>query len=485
MIFFKSVAIFLVLIFTGCSVKNSGTPVHSLVKSNVPPPMCSENNMTTVTDELTLEPELPESSYQIHDLDHYPQKITPYVNLNSSNQTALYEIQKHFDENYYRPWNYTVAPICMKEAAWPISTFKSGFGSNLKPVPRSWFTEMEAQSNFKDFSTLNQYAIATKWMNMRVFPTAKPLYKNPILPGEGFPFDLLQNSTIQFNEPLFISHASLDGGWIYVFSNSASGWVEADSVAVLSNEDIDTLRKKEKLFITDDNIPLQNTDKHFVTYSRIGMVLPFSKESNDNYKALYVDTNGKIKELFIPKASAHIGSSLINSDELIKLGTHMLNNTYGWGGMFGERDCSSTIRDFVTPFGIWLPRNSSQQAKKGEVISFKDLNNSQRIALIKEKGVPFETILYKKGHVLLYVGMYEDHVMVMHNIWGIRTKDKEGKQGRAIVGRTIISTLEFGADVEDFDPNSLLLSTLVSMNIFTKIPAPIVNKKVKTKLSKL
>ena len=242
----------------------------------------------------------------------------------------------------------------------------------------------------------------------------------------------------------------MDGGWVYVFSNSASGWVEADSVAVLSNVDIDRLKSKEKLFITDDKIPLRNTDKRFVAYSRIGMVLPFLKDSDDNYKALYVDKNGKINELLVPKESAHIGSSLINKEELIKLGTHMLNNTYGWGGMFGERDCSSMIRDFVTPFGIWLPRNSAQQAKKGEVISFKDLNNSQKIELDQRKRVPFETILYKKGHVLLYVGIYEDNVMVMHNIWGIRTKDKDGKKGRSIVGHTVISTLELGADVEEF-----------------------------------
>jgi len=230
---------------------------------------------------------------------------------------------------------------------------------------------------------------------------------------------------------------------------------------------------------------LRDSDKRFVAYSRIGMVLPLSEETADNYKVLYVDSSGKTKELFIPKESAHIGSSLINKDELVKLGSHLLRNTYGWGGMFEERDCSSMIRDFVTPFGIWLPRNSAQQAKKGEVISFKDLNNSQKIVLIKEKGVPFETILYKKGHVLLYVGTYEDSVMVMHNIWGIRTKDKEGLKGRVIVGRAVISTLELGADVENFDSSNMLLSTLVSMNIFTKVPTPIVQKKEKVKLSKL
>ena len=488
MIFFRYVTIGLMLIFSGCSAKSSSVVTQAPVSMNVPP-ICTDGNATTVLDEIIsvqeIEAELPQTFTKVSDLDHYPQMITPYVNLNANNQINMYDIQKHFDENYYRPWSYQAAPICAKEAAWYISAFRAGFGSNLKPLPTSWFSEMEVQSNFQAFSTLNQYAIATKWMNMRVFPTANPLYKNPQRAGDGYPFDLIQNSSVAFNEPLFISHTSLDGAWVYVFTNSASGWIEANGVTILGKEQVETLKRKEKLFITEDKIPLRDSDKRFVAYSRIGMVLPLSEETSDTYKALYVDNSGKIKELFVPKESAHIGSSLINKEELMKVGTHLLRNTYGWGGMFEERDCSSMIRDFVTPFGIWLPRNSAQQAKKGEVISFKDLNNSQKIALIKEKGVPFETILYKKGHVLLYVGIYEESVMVMHNIWGIRTKDKEGTKGRVIVGRAVISTLELGSDIENFDSSNMLLSTLVSMNIFTKMPIPIAQKKEKAKLSKL
>jgi hypothetical protein len=205
-----------------------------------------------------------------------------------------------------------------------------------------------------------------------------------------------------------------------------------------------------------------------MTLSRIGMVLPLLEETSSGYKALCVDSGGNVKELLVPKASAHVGIDLINKKTLIQLGNNLLNTTYGWGGMFQERDCSSTIRDFAIPFGIFLPRNSKEQAKRGEVFSFKGLRNDQKIALIKEKGVPFETILYKKGHVLLYIGTYEDKVMVLHNIWGVRTRDAKGVAGRAVIGKTIISTLELGKEVENFDPKGMLLSTLVSMNIFTK-----------------
>ena len=37
---------------------------------------------------------------------------------------------------------------------------------------------------------------------------------------------------------------------------------------------------------------------------------------------------------------------------------------YGWGGIDGGRDCSSTIKDLLTPFGIWLPRDSKDQYRR-------------------------------------------------------------------------------------------------------------------------
>jgi len=485
---YKSLAVVVLMILSGCSASKSP---HITQKLLTPPPplICKDVNVSINSDEQLLaqemENEIPQYGKKVNDLEKFPQDISVYIDRNANNQENIYEIQKEFEANYYRPWSYITAPICMKEAAWPIGAFKGGYGSNLKPHDPLWFREMEVQSNFKAFSTLNRYAITTRWMNLRVLPTIKPLYKNPARPGDGYPFDLLQNSSVGFNEPIFLSHYSLDGAWAYIFTNNASGWVEANSIVTLTNEQVELLKSKEKLFITEDRVALKDGDNRFVSYSRIGMALPYNKENDNGYKALFVDTSGNIRELNIPKASAHIGIRFINKEELNKLGSNLLRNTYGWGGMFEERDCSSMIRDYLTPFGIWLPRNSAQQAKKGEVISFKDLNNTQKIALIKEKGIPFETILYKKGHVLLYVGTYEDNVMVMHNVWGIRTKDKDGVKGRVVVGRAVISTLELGSDVENFDSDNMLLTTLVSMNIFTKAPIPLVQKKEKAKLSKL
>lgn len=484
------VSIFGMLIFLhGCTQAHPKLSSHDLgVKSFAP--VCNDLNGSDETYNTALPQDidtddLPATIKKVNDLDYFPQVLAPYFDINFTNQETAFEVQKHFEERYYSPWMYTAAPICAKEAKWPVTAFTGGYGSNLIRVDTLWISELVAQSNYEAFSTINEPAVTIKWMNMRVFPTQKPLYKNPALPGEGFPFDLLQNSSVAFNEPIFISHYSKDGSWAYVFTNNASGWVESDGIAVIKPKQIALMKEKKKVFITQDKIPLYDDAHKFVTYSRIGMVLPLLEETQDDFKVLFVRSNGILEQMNIPKESAHVGYHLLNKEDLIKIGSNMLRNTYGWGGMFEERDCSSMIRDFFTPFGIWLPRNSASQAKKGEVLFFNGLDNAQKLALIKEKGVPFETILYKKGHVLLYIGTYEGNVMVMHNIWGIRTIDANGKKGRVIVGKAAITTLQLGQDVENFDLNNMLLSKLVSMNILTHTPVNLVRAKQKGKLTKL
>lgn len=470
----------------GCSTLHDVKP-----RTVLPPP---EQNTTSniifpvnVDDQNTccplpqeLETKLPVLPPRISDLQFYPQNAEIYALHNVKNHETLTDKQQAFEQYYYSPWRYEAPPISVFEASWPLRAFKGGYGSNLRPVTSDWHVHMSEQSAFDSFGTLNQKAITLKRLDIRALPTDKPLYNNPELPGEGFPFDMLQNSSVHFSEPVFISHRSKDGGWSYIFTNNASGWVKSDALAILSNDDVKKMMNLPKLYLTHDNIPLYTHKGEFMDYSRIGMVFSVARDNNDSYYVLAGSKESNLSEIEFPKGYGHIGPSAINAEELALIGNQMLRNTYGWGGMFGERDCSAMIRDMYTPFGLWLPRNSGSQAKKGEVISFKGMSNEQKIALIKEKAIPFETILYKKGHVLLYLGIYQDTVMAMHNIWAIRTIDKEGRKGRHIVGKAVISTLEFGSDIENFDPDQKLLSTLESMNIFT-LSAPVLSQTKKPK----
>jgi hypothetical protein len=463
----------ILLVLSGCSTHTTiATPPPKLLD----PIAKVDTNQTSLSDPFCcmlpqdLGMKLPEYGPKVNDLERFEQIMDPYVEKNGIDRDTLFEMQTSFDGRYYSPWNYTAPPQKVQEVSWPLRAYRGGYGSNLRPVPPIWFETINKQTNFEDYGTLNQKAITLKWMDIRALPTDKPLYKDPSIAGEGYPFDLLQNSSVNYNEPIFISHTSKDGAWSYIFTNNASGWVKSDGIRFIDDTTALAIQKSEKLFVIEDNLPLMDSNNQFVAYSRVGMVLPLVREEGENYYLRSVDSNDSDKILTLPKQAGHIGVSKLNKNDLITIGTQMLKNTYGWGGMYGERDCSSMIRDMMTPFGIWLPRNSSAQSRKGEVISFATLSNDEKLSAIKEKGVPFETIIYLKGHVLLYIGTYQENVMVMHNVWGIRTLDKQGNKGRHIVGKAVISTLELGAELEAFDPTMKLLSRAESMNILTQSP---------------
>jgi hypothetical protein len=476
----------LLLVLGGCSTH---TPIAAPSSKPLKAIPQLDKNQSTLADPFCcmlpqdLGLKLPEYGPKVNDLERFEQLMAPYVERNGLDREDLLEIQTTFEGRYFSPWNYSAPPQKVQEVTWPLRAYKGGYGSNLRPVAPLWFESIKNTSNFEAYGSLSQKAITLKRMDIRALPTDKPLYKDPSLPGEGYPFDLLQNSSVNYNEPIFVSHRTTDGAWSYIFTNNASGWVPSDGITLIDDSTALSIQKSEKVFIIEDNIALTDSVKGFVAYSRIGMVLPLDRVEGEYYYVKTVDSNSSIKVLSIPKHSAHIGVSRLNKNDMIAIGTEMLKNTYGWGGMYGERDCSSMIRDMMTPFGIWLPRNSSSQSKKGEVISFLGLSDDEKLSLIQEKGIPFETIIYLKGHVLLYVGSYQENVMVMHNIWGIRTLDKAGNKGRHIIGKAVISTLELGADLENYDPEMKLLTRVESMNIFTKTPITLA-RGAKSKLKK-
>jgi hypothetical protein len=129
----------------------------------------------------------------------------------------------------------------------------------------------------------------------------------------------------------------------------------------------------------------------------------------------------------------------------------MAGEPYGWGGLGGKRDCSALTRDLFAPFGLWLPRNSSEQAFAGRFISFKDLSPAAKEALIVHTGAPWRTLLWTPGHIMLYIGIHQGKPLIFHNFWSIRTRDADGKKGRVVVGRASVTTLHPGGELGNLD----------------------------------
>ena len=462
--------------FFGCAQKESAPKSSDVVVKEVPVEVPAQEHQEDIaylkeeTQKGVKKIEI--KDVKIYDLLNLPQDVSYYTD-NIDNNKTIYEIQKKYDKNYFSVWNIDKPQEDLKSVMWPFASFKfsKSYGENLHLLEESFFHSMLENANFKAYGTVNKRALTLKYSNMRAFPTIRPLLKDPTAAGEGFPFDYLQNSSIHANEPLFISHYSKDREWAFVFTGYASGWLRSDEFVVLRKEHTEKWQKAQKVAITVEDQPIYDMHGNFLFKSKVGMIFPLISEEKDTYTVLSVSSYKNSKPLFLRtqlyKDIATKDLLLLNKNALASIIKEVSKTNYGWGGMYEQRDCSSMIRDMYAPFGIWLPRNSYQQSKIGKIISLENLSNDEKIGVIKEKGVPFETLLYKRGHIVLYVGTYNDEIVVFHNTWGIKTKN-ENDEGRVIIGKPVFSSLKLGQYQENYDEDAELLRNLTSMNILTK-----------------
>jgi hypothetical protein len=415
-----------------------------------------------------------DKSSEVHfeDLDFFPQYARAYKD-NINPRLSLLAVQNSYDKRYFEPWNYKQPPFECESILWPHRsyTYEKSYGENLRPLKKEWFDEMYTKGNYDEYGLLNKKAISLYYLNLRSFPTHKPVFKDPSRAGEGYPFDYLQNSGINANEPLFVSHLSSDGEWAYVFTSYATGWVPLRKISYIEDDIADKWQEARQIELTQDLYPIKDIKDGFVLKSRVGMRLPLISIEKTYYVALAITVGKNQSPIYtkvkIPFTVGREGYMKLNTDNFIQITDLMLQSKYGWGGLNEERDCSSMLRDLYAPFGLWLPRNSSEQSKVGKVISLEFLTEEQKKEKIIREAIPFETLLYKKGHILLYLGLYNGKIAVLHNAWGVKTKDERG-EGRKIIGKTIISSLEIGKEFEDFDEEKGLLSQIISMNIVTQ-----------------
>ncbi len=424
----------------------------------------------------------------VEDLYRFPQEIDVYAEKSSATHKRYYDVQKTFDKNYFSVWSYKRPPERVSTARWPFRVYTKGcsYGENLQLLEPSWFDEMLEQANFEHFGKVSRYGITLHFSSLRNFPTQKPLFRDPNLAGEGFPFDYLQNSAIHANEPVFISHYSKDKAWAYVYTSYASGWLPSYTIAFMNKKERKKWMKAKPVYLLKEKVALTDTEGHFLFYSRVGMRLSFVKKRGLYTYARAVAPGAFNRPTFVTIRFKHSDVTtkplFLNQENLTRITSGVMKSNYGWGGLYEERDCSSTLRDIYTPFGIWMPRNSRQQSRIGKVISLADLNITEKEELIKAEAIPFETFLHRKGHIMLYLGTYDDNIMILHNMWGIKTVDDNAEEGRVIVGKVVISTLDIGSEQNGYDYNSSLMPSLDRMNIFTYKPAKKKKKrKVKSK----
>ncbi len=336
-----------------------------------------------------------------------------------------------------------------------LNNLSSSYSLNLLPRSNDEFEKDKYNADFSSLLLVNKKGLITRNSNLRALPTDKPYFADPAQAGEGYPFDYAQESYLYIGTPVRISHYSKDKAWAYVISNDkALGFVRSDHVMKISDLQAEEFQSYKLVPAIKDDVPLINNGS-FVEYIKLGMLFP-SKDGN-----ILIPVNNKLTWIAKPKdVASHVLK--FNSDNISLIANQMIGKEYGWGGLLGARDCSQFLKDFYTSFGLYLPRNSKDIANYSKnVIDLKEMSNIQKLEVISEQQ-PFSALLYKPGHITIYMGVMQQKPLVMQSLWGVRTESGKNR-GRNITGKVFISTLEYGENHPYYHKNTSFINSVASI----------------------
>ena len=354
---------------------------------------------------------------------------------------------RSFRDRYFSPWTVPLYNINSAADDMEKITEREWYGENrIKIAPES-IKNLLALADLDRIPSLNQFAITISPSFVRGLPTSKPYYET----SDDFPFDQLQYTELKPNEPVRILHASTDGAWLLIQASFGYGWVETAGIRLADESTRQMIITSHQVVIVNDFAVIRDLQGKALPQPKIGTLYPLVNEEPD-YWLVYVAVAGTgehatLKTARIARKDARRHPLPFTAETVGYLGNELLKTPYGWGELYRDRDCSATTRDFFLPFGIWLPRNSMQQLKMGTFVPLASLPNRDKEKLLRERGVPFRTLVHRKGHIMLYAGLIDGKPVVLHNTWAIRFKPANGQEEKFYIGRTVLTTLEAGKDL--------------------------------------
>jgi hypothetical protein len=240
--------------------------------------------------------------------------------------------------------------------------------------------------------------------------------------------------------------------------------------AYVTDDQCRDFEKRDQVAVIRESVPVIDSSGQFLWHARVGMIAPIVDVIPEGFRirVLKRGANGDaVSDWAVAKNTEYGRKPLpLTPENIASIGTQLMGQSYGWGDLFGNRDCSSMIQSLFIPFGVWLPRNSSDQGRfGGYFFDFKSLSPKDKEKMIMTNAVPFMTLLWLRGHIMVYVGNQDGRALAFHNIWGIRTQTADGKEDRHLIGKALITTLTPGETVPSSDPDGELLNRLEGMTI--------------------
>lgn len=300
--------------------------------------------------------------------------------------------------------------------------------------------ELDLESLKKDVRI--RYGIVVRRANIRSLPMKDGLFDT----ADDVFFDNLQESAADPSEPLLIMHESRSGDFLYVQMYNCRGWIASSDVAV-------TDRSRWLEYAAPDNFLVVTARNFFVPSGDESILYQMGSRIliRQKYPEAFIARiprraeDGSMKEerqiILVSDNEVHEGYMPYTRANIITECFKYYGAGYGWGGLMESEDCSGFVNDVYRVFGIYLPRNSGQQAKTaGQTTSFNGLEIARRQELITEK-LSAGDVLCMKGHIMIYLGTNGGVQYAIHSLGSYTVHNADGSRLKTKVMKIVVSDL--------------------------------------------
>lgn len=414
-----------------------------------------------------------------------PQEASSYLassqNGSHNNQSidpqALREnLKESYLKAWYSPWLDAKVKSNKKEVFWILKEMNksTGYGEDLKPNAKAFNDELIKSMDIAHYPSAKIKAVVVRDSDVRAVPTDKPYY----LSQKGYPFDRYQNSLIFQGTPVLITHFNLDKTYAHIQSSFVYGWIKVSDLAYMRDKDIELLTKlKNYVMPIRDKIPLYTDYGDFYTNARVGelfALIPQSQNASQKPQKKELKAYGFLRDakgyaalqnVILDEKDFFVFPKAFTSENMAYFIDTMLGQKYGWGGLLGNRDCSAFTRDSFANFGILLPRNSYAQSRyANNYVDLSSMKAKEKEDYILKNATPFGTLIYLKGHIMLYLGERNHQAIVAHSIWSVQTQ-KHFKTLSHKIGGVVITSLWLAEEHNGaFSKKKLLIDRVLGMS---------------------
>ena len=307
-------------------------------------------------------------------------------------------------------------------------------------------------------SQATRYGLVVRRADLRTFPNRLRAFNSP----DNADIDRFQESALFPGTPVAVAHESRDGHWWFVVSPLYAAWLEKDTVALGSADEVRSYTRKVPYLVvtgaTAQTVYTRERPEVSELQLEMGVRVPLLADwpadrsvNGQHPQAAHVielpiraaDGTLRFAPALLPRTADVARDYLpLNRANVLRQSFKFLGERYGWGHSYNARDCSGFVSEVYRSFNVRLPRNTRDQSVSPALnrVSFTAQDSAaERLAVLNQLEVG--DLVYIPGHVMMVIGYDGGEPYVIHDTTGITYRRDDGGTRRLQLNAVSVTPL--------------------------------------------